>query len=53
MRINIPSNAYENLIRFVEYKIYPEKIHHLVYLDKLSDDEQLELKVMVKKYTNI
>ena len=53
MRINIPLNAYENLIRFVEYQMYPEKIHHLVHLDKLSDDEKSELKVMVKKYTNL
>ena len=53
MRINIPSIPYENLIRFVEYEMYPEKIHHLVHLDKLSDDEKSELKVMVKKYTNL
>lgn len=53
MSINVPNNSYENLIRFIEQRLYPNKIHHLVYLDKLSDDQKKELKVMVKKYTNI
>ena len=53
MKINIPENAYENLIRFVEHKIYPEKIHHLKHIENLHGSETEELKRMIKKYTNI
>ena len=53
MKINIPENAYENLIRFVEHKIYPEKIHHLEHIENLHRSETEELKRMIKKYTNI
>jgi hypothetical protein len=53
MKINIPDNAYENLIRFVEHKIYPEKIHHLKHIENLHASESEELKRMIKKYTNI
>ena len=53
MKINIPDNAYENLIRFVEHKMYPEKIHHLKHIENLQASEIEELKRMIKKYTNI
>ena len=43
MKINI-ENAYENLIRFVEHKIYPEKIHHLKHIENLHGSETEELK---------
>jgi hypothetical protein len=52
MVINLPDSNYENLIRFVESREFPEKVHHYEYLDNLNTEEAVILKKMITKYTN-
>jgi hypothetical protein len=52
MVINLPNSNYENLIRFVEFKKFPEKAHHDEYLNNLNIEESIILKKMITKYTN-
>lgn len=52
MVINIPNPNYENLIRFVELRKFPEKAHHDEYLNNLNIEESVILKKMITKYTN-
>lgn len=51
--ISFPNQDFDNLTRYMEYKLYPSKQHHLNKLNKISIDQQLELSKLVKEYLGL
>ena len=48
-KISFPNRDYDNLIRYIEYKLYPSKIHHLEFLNKATAKEYEQLKILVEE----